>query len=351
MDQSVRGAIWIIATGVVLVGAYFFREPLTQFALALMLWLAIDELARFFSARVKFLPHWLAIALSVIIVIAFVSLVTLVVTRNLGAFAGDASLYESRLNAIAANLHASLGMRGPPPTVDAMLSQSDPADFVRQIGSAIQSVASDTIFIFIYLGFIISAAETFPKRLDRIFRAPSVRERAARVFTSIRLSMSRYLWTQTIVSLIICALTYPTLLLIGLENALFWTFIIFFLNYIPTIGSIIAVALPTAFALVQFPDLSRVALTAAGVGVWQFVIGNFIQPRMTGDSLNLSAVVVLLSLSIWGIIWGIAGAFLAAPITVMVMIVLAQFKSTRWMAILLSADGRPTLRSAADEEK
>jgi predicted PurR-regulated permease PerM len=63
---------------------------------------------------------------------------------------------------------------------------------------------------------------------------------------------------------------------------------------------------------------------------------------MTGDSLNLSAVVVLLALAIWGAIWGIAGAFLAAPLTVMLMIVLAQFPSTRWIAILLSADGKPT---------
>ena len=71
------------------------------------------------------------------------------------------------------------------------------------------------------------------------------------------------------------------------------------------------------------------------------MIGNFVQPRMTGESLNLSAVVVLLALSIWGLIWGIVGAFLAAPLTVMIMIVLAQFPSTRWIAILLSADGKP----------
>ena len=87
-----------------------------------------------------------------------------------------------------------------------------------------------------------------------------------------------------------------TLRVIGLENALFWSFLIFFLNYIPTIGSIAAVVLTTAVALVQFNTLAPVVAVAAGVGVWQFVIGNFLQPRMTGDSLNLSAVVVLLAL-------------------------------------------------------
>ena len=84
-----------------------------------------------------------------------------------------------------------------------------------------------------------------------------------------------------------------------------------------------------------------VITVAAGVSVWQFIIGNFVQPRMTSESLNLSAVVVLLALAIWGLMWGIVGAFLAAPMTVMIMIVLAQFPSTRWIAILLSADGKP----------
>jgi predicted PurR-regulated permease PerM len=161
------------------------------------------------------------------------------------------------------------------------------------------------------------------------------------VFTAIRTSVEKYLWVQTLASLVISALTYATLLWIGLPNAMFWAFLIFFLNYIPTIGSLIAVALPTLFALVHFEPLEMVALTALGVGAWQFLIGNFLQPRMTGESLNLSAVVVLLALAIWGSLWGMAGAFLAAPITVILMTVLAQFKRTRWIAILLSSDGRP----------
>ena len=154
--------------------------------------------------------------------------------------------------------------------------------------------------------------------------------------------MERYLWVQTVVSLMITALTYATLVALGLENALFWAFLIFFLNYIPTIGSVVAVVLTTLVALVQFSSLAQVAGVFVGVGGWQFLIGNFVQPRMTSDSLNLSAVVMLLALSVWSAIWGLAGAFLAAPLTVMLMIVLAQFPGTRWIAILLSADGKPT---------
>jgi predicted PurR-regulated permease PerM len=202
------------------------------------------------------------------------------------------------------------------------------------------------VFTLIFLAFLFPAASVMGEKLDQIFRGKGRREAARDVLARIRVSMERYLWVQTVMSLIITALTYITLVIIGLDNALFWSFLIFFLNYIPTIGSLAAVILTTAVALVQFPTLGPVVAVFAGVSVWQFVIGNFVQPRMTGDSLNLSAVVVLLALSIWGLVWGIVGAFLAAPLTVMIMIVLAQFPTTRWIAILLSADGKPTPDSA-----
>jgi predicted PurR-regulated permease PerM len=95
--------------------------------------------------------------------------------------------------------------------------------------------------------------------------------------------------------------------------------------------------------MVQYDDWRYVAAVALGLHIWQFGIGTFVQPRLTGSSLNLSAIVVILSLALWGALWGIAGVFLAAPLTVMLMIVLDQFDDTRWIAVLLSADGRPSL--------
>ena len=97
------------------------------------------------------------------------------------------------------------------------------------------------------------------------------------------------------------------------------------------------------------PDTSYVyaAIVFGIVSFWQFSIGNFVQPRMMGDSLNLSALVVLLALAIWGVIWGIPGMFLSAPLTVIMMILWAQSDDTRWLAILLSADGDPHPKASA----
>jgi AI-2 transport protein TqsA len=342
---ALTAGVWVVAIAAILFGCYWFRDTLTQFALAFVLWLVIDGLAEFFRSRAK-LPGALALPAAFVLVLGIGALVLGVVAQNIGAFAGHSEAYVSRLDTVVQDAWAALRLEGQPPTVESAMAGVSPTQFLTGVGRAIQDLVGDTVFILIYLGFLFAAAAQFPRKLDVIFPAEADRDLARDVFTSIRTAMERYLWVQTIASLIITGLTYATLVAIGLPNALFWSFLIFFLNFIPTIGSLIAFALPTVFALVEFTELWRVGLVALGVGAWQFIIGNFVQPRLTGDSLNLSTVVVLLALAIWGALWGIAGAFLAAPLTVMLMIVLAQFRSTHWIAVLLSADGRP--RSFSD---
>lgn len=343
LEASQRGALWIIATGVIGAGLFFLREPLTQFAMAMILWLAIDGLSESLRTKIPFIPRLLALPVALVLVLSLIALIGFVVIDNVGKIMGDVAGYEFRLNQVIGQAHQAIGAPGIPPTVGDLVAQANPDNRLTvEIGQSLQNFASAAMFTLIYLAFLFPASAMMKDKLDLIFRGKGQRDAAREVFARIRQSMERYLWVQTVMSLVITALTYVTLRVIGLENALFWSFLIFFLNYIPTIGSIAAVALTTAVALVQFPTLTPVVAVFAGVGFWQFAIGNFVQPRMTGESLNLSAVVVLLALAIWGLVWGIVGAFLAAPMTVMIMIVLAQFSSTRWIAILLSADGNPT---------
>lgn len=342
MDWSVRTAIWVIAVGVIAAILYLLRDALTQFALALILWLAIDGLAEQLDKRIPYTPKWLALPIALVLVLGMVALIGWVVVANLGAMAANFSLYEARLDQLMAQTYATLHIQSAPPTLANLMARVDPGTAAAQVGSGVRNLGSDVAFILIYLAFLFPASAFMPRKFNFIFGRGEARTAARDVIHRIRQSMERYLWVQTVVSLMITALTYVTFIALGLENALFWAFLIFFLNYIPTIGSVVAVVLTTLVALVQFPSPTHALAVFFGVSIWQFLIGNFIQPRMTSDSLNLSAVVMLLALSIWGAIWGLAGAFLAAPLTVMLMIVLAQFHGTRWIAVLLSADGRPT---------
>jgi predicted PurR-regulated permease PerM len=128
---------------------------------------------------------------------------------------------------------------------------------------------------------------------------------------------------------------------------MFWAFLIFLVSYVPTIGPIVATVLPTLFALVQFDEPWRIAAVAAGAGVPLFVMGNIIQPRVQGETLNLSTIVVLLGLAVWGQLWGITGMFLSSPLMVAIMVMLAQHRGSSRLAVLMSADGKPDKRRAA----
>ncbi|MES1265856.1 MAG: AI-2E family transporter [Variovorax sp.] len=338
---------WIVAIAALGAVLYWLRDTLAPFALALILWLAIDSLAAGFKRVMPALPHWLALAISMVLVLGFLTLVFWVLARNISVFVGDAPAYQARLEAMAVATQRRLGFGGEAWTLSTMLSQIGPAALIGQIAAALQAVIGNTVLILIYLAFLFPSAAAFKRKLPLLAATAQGRARVQAVVGSIRHSIQRYLMVQTLMSAIISIASYLTLVAIGLPYPNFWALLIFALNYIPTIGSIIAVLLPTLFALVQFPGWGHAAAVALGLHVWQFGIGTFVQPRVTGESMNLSTLVVVLSLAIWGSLWGVAGAFLAAPLTVLVMIVLAQFPDTRWIAALLSANGRPLGRPPA----
>ncbi len=238
---------------------------------------------------------------------------------------------------------------GKPPTLSDLFYSDTTIGLAQAAANSVSGLVGDMVIIMIYVAFLYVTANTFTRKFDRIFSRPADRERARLIGADVRRTMEQYLWVQTALSIINTSLTYVTLIALGLHNALFWAFVIFVLNYIPTIGSIIAGILPALFAFVQddwpaYMPADEIWCAVAvffGVSIWQFLIGNFLGPRLTSNSLNLSALVVLLSLAVWGALWGVPGMFLSAPLTVLVMIVLAQIPGARWIAVLMSADGNP----------
>ena len=117
-------------------------------------------------------------------------------------------------------------------------------------------------------------------------------------------------------------------------------FIIFILNYIPTLGSILACALPILYALISGDTWHLPVFTATSLIAIEVIFGNILDPKLTGQTLNISTLAILINLVFWGMIWGMAGMFFSVPILVAVYITTAQFSSTRWIATLLSSDGK-----------
>lgn len=352
MDRASKTGIWIIATGVIVAFIYLGREILSTFAMAVFLFLVIEGFATVIDNSSRLIKLGLARAIAIFTVISgFVGFIALM-AHGVAQFGQDAAEYESKINALISDAYLVVNMSDAPTLTSLLFNETGQRVFVN-IANATGGLSGDLVLILLYVAFLFTAQAGWTRKLDNIFTDFEQRDQVRNVGEDARRGIETYLWTQTVISALITVLTYVSLLALGVENALFLSALIFVLNYIPTVGSIAAAMVPPLFALVQPEAPSWVpgaspqdayiyaGIVFAIVAFWQFSIGNFVQPRMMGESLNLSALVVMLALALWGVLWGIPGMFLSAPLTVLMMIFFAQSDATRWMAILLSADGNP----------
>ncbi len=344
-DTTIRATLLFLAGMALIALLYLTRDLLAPFALAIFVWLIIDAFARWMDNLSPKFPYWLALTIAVLTVVGLMVGFIFVIVDTVGDVVKESDKYETRLTEIFSWVADKTGQQNM--SFATLNENFKITEKIRgglgTFAATVQGVLSEFFLIALYVVFLFAAQSSFPKKMDHLFPDLKRRSQASKVGTRIRLSIEKYLSVQTIISLMQTIVSYIGMTALGLDNALFWALVIFVLNYIPIVGGLAAVALPVLFAMVQFDSAGRVATLAAVLFGAQFVIGNTIQPKMMGDSMNLSALVVILALSVWGALWGGVGAFLSAPLTVIIMIVLAQFPTTHWIAVLLSADGNPDM--------
>lgn len=327
----------VIACGAVL---FWLRNILTPLALALFLAVLIDGLVRLLRKHWPWLPEKATLPTALAIsLLAFIG-AALFTADNAADFALQLVDYTPRLNQLIAQGAALVGVEVPP-TVNQLFQQLNVTAFVRELASRLQGFASDAVFVLIYLGFILASRRGWERKIVGLFPEREERQEAVEAFLRIRDGVEQYLWVQTVTGIMIGLASWIAMAVAGLDNAAFWAFLIFIASYIPIIGGIVGVLLPPVFGLVEFDSYWRAIVLLIALQGIQFVVGNVIQPRMQGRSLNMDPVAVLLSLAFWGALWGLPGMFLSTPLTVMTMVILAQFSGTRWIAVLLSEDGEP----------
>jgi predicted PurR-regulated permease PerM len=187
---------------------------------------------------------------------------------------------------------------------------------------------------FIYLIFLMAEKATLPRRLVLAF-GDAEGKRVLAIVGVINQAISEYLAIKTFISFLAGVLSLVVLWSLGVDFYVMWALFIFLFNYIPYLGSLVAVVFPVVLSFVQL-DMER-ALVVAGllIGI-QVVLGNFVEPRMAGRRLGVSPLLILLSLSFWGLLWGIVGMILAVPLLVIVKIVLSNIPETKPLATLMS---------------
>ena len=191
----------------------------------------------------------------------------------------------------------------------------------------------------LYVVFLMIERGNVDAKLARLSPDPVQNARIRQVMTDINGRIGAYLALKTLLSVLLGLATWVILKLFGVELAVFWALVVGLLNYVPYVGTVLGVAFPVLFALLQFGDIRAVLGLAAALSVVQFLNGNLLDPYLMGSSLNMSPFVILVSLTVWSALWGIPGAFLAVPITACIMMILAEFSGSRPIAVLLSQKG------------
>ena len=347
--KLLKFAMAMLITALVFTLLIVAQDLLLPLVIAIAIWYLINLLASGFM-RIHIgrfhIPRFLCFLASILTFIFTISALMQFVGGSLNDLGNVATTYEANLRSLWNRLPFSeyLPIEGFFETLSGRL---DLSAIVTSVAVSFTSIARDSFLILIYVMFLLFEQGNFNSKLAALVGDPKQEKRMLLILAQIKGDVQKYLSIKMFTSSLTGILSYLLLDALGINFAEIWGLLIFLLNFIPTIGSIIATIFPSLMALAQTNDDFGLFFTVLfGISALQVLIGNILEPRITGKSLNLSPVVILFNLALWGAIWGVPGMFLCVPLLIITTIVMSHFPKTRPVAILLSSNGHV----AASEE-
>lgn len=339
--RIMKAASLLVIIVIVYAILYYGRDLIIPMIIAVFIWYLIKE-GRDVLEKMPYVGKKLPLALLNILSFAFMfgvlSFIVSLISTNMAYLNSNTVQYQESLAKLAADLEQTYNIN----IVSRITEFMNKLNFTDLLGSILGSLSGifgNAFTIVLYAVFLLLEESFFQVKLKSLFRNGGDYENAQKIIAKVDKSVRSYLSLKTLVSLLTGFLSFIALLILDVDAPIFWAFLIFLLNYIPIIGSLIATTFPAIFALIQFGDWTPALAVLVVVGLIQLIIGNIVEPKVMSNSLNISALVVLLSLSFWGVLWGITGMFLSVPIMVVVILILSEFNSTRPIAIILSEKG------------
>ncbi len=330
-----------ISIVIIVAGLVYGKAFLIPLIFAFIFWILIRRMKETLNRiRVvdKYVPNWVKNVFLTVVIFSLIYVLGSIISSNIARMIGRFDVYQHNFNELVLKINQTFGIE-----FDVFLRNTDVrlllSDLIQPIVTVLTSTVGNIFLVLIYMLFLFLEETNFNSKLRLVFTDEEKHHRIAGILRELEYSISDYLGVKTFVSFITGALSAIALLIIGVDAPVFWGLIIFLLNYIPTVGSLVATLFPVVFCLLQFPTITPAILTLIIVGSIQVVVGNVVEPKLVGTSMNLSALVTILALSLWGIIWGITGMILSVPITVIMSLIFSKFEQTRSIAIMLSDRG------------
>jgi predicted PurR-regulated permease PerM len=319
---------------VIVAGMRAAASILVPFLLALFTTLLV--VPWYISLQRRGLPPWLALTILTLVLLVLGGLCLVVVGTALAGFVGDLPDYQTELRDLTGQLSSWLQDRGVLDPGARLIDAVDPQAVMRLVGTTASNMSDllgTTFIIIIIVVFCLLEAGRLPDRLRSIPELGGDNwERLSGVVDRVR----RYVALKTILSLATGALVTLLLWLLGVENALVMGLLAFLLNYIPSIGSIIAAIPGVLLALLQH-GVGVALWTAGGYLVINVVIGNVIEPRLVGRGVGLSPLIIVITMILWGWVLGPVGMLLAVPLTMVGKIVLESMDETRSIGVFMGS--------------
>jgi AI-2 transport protein TqsA len=317
------------------------KDFLIPLVFALFLWFIMKNIKLIIN-RIplfgKWLPEWVKNIFSFLVILIVINFVINLVYVNFKMLANSIEDYTNKFDTIIQNLNNKFNV-DVMATLIVYYEEIDLKSFFLSLFNYSTGIIGTIFIVFVYTIFVILEEPSFRSKLRKVFPQNYDFDETFKLLKKVDLSIAKYLGLKTLICLLTGALSYLALLLTGVDFPIFWAFIIFLFNYIPILGSYIATFIPFVFSLLQFGSFGPALLVLFSIGTIQVVIGNFIDPKLMSNHVNLSPLVIILSLSFWGAIWGIIGMFLSVPLMIILVIAFSKIPRLRPIAIMMSKDG------------
>ncbi|MDQ2994387.1 MAG: AI-2E family transporter, partial [Pseudomonadota bacterium] len=302
-------AVWLIVN-ILVVG----KSILIPLVTAIVIWYLLIRLVHAFS-QIPFthrqLPNSLAILFASLTTGYIIYLFVNLVSSSLNGIIRQAPLYQEKIQKIVLWINAQSDGRVD---VHRVLSSIDMNQFFSDIAVTLTNVAGNLGIIAVYVVFLLLEYETFDAKLKAITSNAASLNTSREIIDRVITDVNAYMKIKTLLSLATAILCYIVLYAFGVSYPQFWALVIFIFNFIPTIGAVISLAVTLLAVSIHFTAFASFLIMAALLIGIHFIIGSIIEPRFMGKNLNLSPLVILLSLAFWGHIWGVLGMFLCVPL-------------------------------------
>lgn len=322
-DNIVPLTLSIITVIAITFSLYVMKPVLVPFVFSVFLFFTIYPVIDTLRTKANF-NKTISIAIGLLILLAFFSIILLLLGLSVRTLIQSIDIYTYKLIKLFDEISiylADVGYKGDLDIVIQSIQKMPIFTWIQSVSGSIVGLLGNSVLVIIFTFFLIIGKET---------------EGATSVMSQeVSQRITRYLMTKLATSALTGLLVGITFTLLDVQMALMFGMLSFFLNFIPNVGSIIAVLLPLPIVFLQFGSGITLILSIIIPGIIQFSIGNILDPKLMGENLGLHPVIILLSLLFWGFIWGVPGMFLSVPMTAIIKMVLNRSQITEPIAMVL----------------